>query len=61
MLYTLPGFDGQEALLAKLGKHKHGKGCLYINKLTDVDMKVLEQLMRKSYAWMKKHPPSYAS
>lgn len=57
----MPGFDGQEALLEKLGKYKHGKGCRYLNKLADVDMKVLEQLMRKAYAWMKKHPPSYAT
>lgn len=34
--------------LAKLGKHKTGKGCLYINKLEDVDMKVLEQIISKA-------------
>ncbi|HEY0731453.1 MAG TPA: DUF1801 domain-containing protein [Chitinophagaceae bacterium] len=34
--------------LAKLGKHKTGKGCLYINKLDDVDMKVLEQIIIKA-------------
>lgn len=36
---------GQEKLLSKLGKHKRGKGCLYIRTLGDVDLKVLEQLI----------------
>ena len=39
-----------EALLAKLGKHTTGKGCLYIKKLADVDMKVLETLLEKAVA-----------
>ncbi len=56
VLYVLCG-DGVDALLPKLGKHKRGKGCLYINKLADVDLKVLEQLAKNSYAWMlKKYP-----
>ena len=33
------------ALLAKLGKHKQGKGCLYVSKLSDIELKVLEQLV----------------
>jgi hypothetical protein len=53
-LYVLCGFDGQGGLLKKLGKHKTGKGCLYINKLSDVDMNVLESIVKKSFAWMKK-------
>jgi hypothetical protein len=53
VLYVLCSDDSAD-YLAKLGKHKHGKGCLYINKLADVDMKVLEQLTRASYAWMQK-------
>lgn len=48
VLYVLTGYMGenaeQERLLARLGKHKVGKSCLYINKLADVDMEVLEQL-----------------
>ena len=39
-----------EALLAKLGKHTAGKGCVYIKKLADVDQKVLEALVVKSVA-----------
>jgi hypothetical protein len=37
-------------LLAKLGKHTTGKGCLYIKKLSDVDQKVLEELIVRSVA-----------
>ncbi|ESQ75525.1 hypothetical protein ABAC402_08345 [Asticcacaulis sp. AC402] len=44
------GFPDYEALLAKLGKHKLSKACLYLNKLADVDLGVLEEITRKSYA-----------
>lgn len=44
-LYSVGGFEPHAALLAKLGKHKLGKGCLYINKLQDVDQEVLRALM----------------
>ncbi len=50
VLYGTIGFDSAEALLAKLGKHTTGKGCLYIKKLADVDMKVLETLLEKAVA-----------
>lgn len=39
--------EKQQALLKKLGKHKTGKGCLYINKLEEVDMTVLKQIITK--------------
>ena len=39
--------------LSKLGKHKTGGGCLYINKLADVDAKVLQELVSRSYKDMK--------
>jgi hypothetical protein len=45
-LYMMGGFDN--AVLKKLGKHKTGKGCLYINKLEDVDVKVLNELITRS-------------
>lgn len=48
-LYIMPGFGDYSGLLDKLGKHKTSVGCLYINKLADVDLKVLEQLIKKSY------------
>jgi len=42
------------AALKKLGKHKRGGGCLYINKLSDVDLKVLSSLIKKAYISKKK-------
>lgn len=50
VLYGMTGFSGADALLAKLGKHTTGKGCLYIKKLADVDPKVLETLATKALA-----------
>jgi hypothetical protein len=47
-LYITPGFNGQQDLLDRLGKHKLGKVCLYIKKLSDVDMQVLEELIARS-------------
>jgi Domain of unknown function (DU1801) len=43
------GFPGYEALLAKLGKHKSSRACLYLNKLADVDLEVLEEIARRTY------------
>jgi uncharacterized protein DUF1801 len=45
-LYMMGGFDNEA--LKKLGKYKTGKGCLYINKLEDVDIKVLRELITQS-------------
>ena len=53
VLYGAIGFVGADALLAKLGKHTTGKGCLYIKKLADVDAKVLETLIKKAIAATK--------
>jgi hypothetical protein len=50
VLYGLRGAEEVEELLAKLGKHTTGKGCLYIKKLADVDPKVLEKLVTGSVA-----------
>ena len=44
-LYVLAGFPGQAELLDKLGKHTSGKGCLYIKKLADINIDVLESLI----------------
>ncbi len=53
-LYVLAGFPGQSDLLKKLGKHKAGKGCLYIKKLEDVNPEILESLIRQTVDFMKK-------
>jgi hypothetical protein len=47
-LYIMDGFDEYESLLARLGKVKTGKACLYINKLADVDQETLRELVRRS-------------
>ncbi|MDH3579060.1 MAG: DUF1801 domain-containing protein [Hyphomicrobiales bacterium] len=52
-VYIMPGFSEYAALMAKLGKHKTGKSCLYINKLPDIDLDVLEEIVTKSVAWMR--------
>ena len=48
VIYGAINYEGAEDDLAKLGKHKTGKGCLYINKLADIDLKVLEKIMKKA-------------
>jgi hypothetical protein len=50
VLYSVIAFTDADALLAKLGKHTTGKGCLYIKKLQDIDQKVLEAMVVKSLA-----------
>jgi hypothetical protein len=56
-IYFMDGFSNYEKLLAKLGKHKIGKSCLYINKLADIDMRVLTDLVRRSVKNMRKKYP----
>ena len=53
-LYIMTGFDEYEDLLAKLGKHSTGKACLYIQRLADVDLKVLKALVTKSVTHTQK-------
>mgnify|MGYP006214585959 CR=1 FL=1 len=52
-LYIMPGFEGFADLMAKLGKHKTGKSCLYLKTLADVDPKVLRQLIDGSVKAME--------
>ena len=47
-LYIMPGFDRYESLLARLGKHKTGKSCLYLKRLSDVDLSILIELIGES-------------
>lgn len=53
-IYIMPGFSEHGSLLEKLGKHKTGKSCLYVNKLADIDMKVLKKLVQRSVQQMRK-------
>jgi hypothetical protein len=56
-VYIMAGFDQYDALLDKLGKHKTGKACLYINKLADVDQDVLIELVKRSAKHMARTNP----
>lgn len=56
-LYIMHG-NKDNPVLKNLGKHKLGGGCLYINKLDDVDQKILASLIKDAYAFMKKTWPS---
>ena len=53
-LYIMADINKYKEILSKLGKHKTGKGCLYINKLADVDVKVLRELITTSVNKLKK-------
>ncbi len=56
VLYLMDGYEG-EPLMKKLGKHKTGRSCLYINKLADVDAGVLRELVEKSWKRMNAKYP----
>jgi len=49
--------EGQDALLAKLGKHKRSKACLYLKRLADVDQAVLKKIIAASVAEVKRRYP----
>ena len=53
-VYIMPGFSKFDRLMAKLGKYKTGKSCLYIKRLSDVNEKVLQQLIGHSVQHMRK-------
>ena len=56
-LYFAPGDTEREALLAKFGKHTTGKACVYINKVDDIDIEVLQQLITQSIHFLRKTYP----
>jgi hypothetical protein len=53
-IYLFPVFPKKDALLEKLGKHRMGKGCLYIRRLADVDTGVLEKMVVASITEVKR-------
>ncbi|MBP9151122.1 MAG: DUF1801 domain-containing protein [Flavobacteriales bacterium] len=57
-IYVMSGFKEYEDLLLKLGKFKASKGCLYINKLEDVDQNVLKKLIALSIQEVKTRFPN---
>ncbi|GAB6927176.1 hypothetical protein JCM10914A_11590 [Paenibacillus sp. JCM 10914] len=56
-LYFAPGDDKRDALLQRFGKHTAGKGCVYINKIADIDVEVLKQLISESIIFLNKTYP----
>lgn len=57
VVYIEAEFEGRDGLLAKLGKHNTGKVCVYIRRLTDVDVKSLKSLIVRSVSETKKRYP----
>jgi hypothetical protein len=57
-VYLMCGLDHVAKQLETLGKHKRGKGCLYIKRLEDIDQKVLASMIKESVAYLKKRYPS---
>jgi hypothetical protein len=53
VIYVMDGYKDKEALLARLGKHKTGSSCLYLNRLSDVDLDVLKEIVQRSLAAMR--------
>jgi hypothetical protein len=50
-MYMVNGFPGYSSLLERLGKYKTGGGCLYINKLSDVNLDVLKEMIAQAVAY----------
>jgi Domain of unknown function (DU1801) len=57
VIYIVDGFPGHADLLARLGKHKTGKACLYVKRLADIDVAVLGELVTASLAEMDRRYP----
>ena len=57
-LYVMQGFAAYDDLMAKLGKYKTGRSCLYIKKLDDIDRAVLKQLLKGSLDYMAREYPN---
>lgn len=59
-VYVMVGLEGQAALMEKLGKHKAGKGCLYLKRTADVDLKVLANMITNAVTELQRRYPSGA-
>lgn len=57
-LYFAPGDPGREEVLTRFGKHTTGKGCVYINKVADIHLEVLKELIVQSVAFLNKLYPN---
>lgn len=52
-IYVMPGYRDFSDQRARLGKHKIGKSCLYVNKLEDIDLDVLEEIVTEGIDYMR--------
>ncbi|MDQ0226304.1 DUF1801 domain-containing protein [Metabacillus niabensis] len=57
-LYFATGDTKREELLKKLGKHTSGKACVYINKVADIDVTILKELIKQSITFLKEKYPA---
>ncbi|MFW5703554.1 MAG: DUF1801 domain-containing protein [Patescibacteria group bacterium] len=60
-IYIMNGFDDYQNELTQLGKHKHSVSCLYVKRLSDIDLSVLEEIIRRSVKAMKSLYPVNSS
>jgi len=58
VLYFASEYENREVLLSQLGKHKSSKACVYVKKLSDIDVKVLEKMIANSMTYITKLYPS---
>lgn len=56
-IYIMAGFDDYADLLKKLGKHKTSKSCLYVKRLADIDLDILEEIIKRSLLKMEELYP----
>ena len=54
VVYIAQGFESREKLLRELGKHRTGKVCVYFRRLSDIDVVVLQKLVKASLAEMRR-------
>ena len=57
-IYIMPGYKDLGSIMTKLGKYKLGKACVYIKRLSDVDIPTLKKIIEMGYRDMKKRYPS---
>lgn len=56
-IYVMPGFSDYDDLLERLGKHTTGKSCLYVKRLSDIDLGALRELLTRSVAYLREKYP----
>jgi hypothetical protein len=59
VVYIMPGYRDLGEKLDRLGKHRIGKSCLYINKLSDIDLDLLREIVAEGVAYMKANYPTH--